>query len=380
MRSSNITSLNSVSTLQLEVLSPLHIGTTNEKLWIQNIDYYYDGAQVVVLDQYKMVKALSKAYTSRGDDGLKAYQNLLAGNKNWDINRFLEDCDITPTTVAKNTYAVSNQPASEIRPLIRTGYNQPIIPGSSIKGALRSIFLHYLYNEVKPIVDNIERELFGNIGNNLMKFIRPGDAVCEEVGIVNCELFNLYQSYGNWESDYKQGFLISIEAFQKGASTTFRLGIADGLASILEKEGKRISRHLTPKYLNRIVKSGDPTTFLFKIINQYTRTHLEREIEFFKKYNQAEDVEYIISNLESYKELAQGENQCVLRLAYGSGFHGITGDWRFEDHTETIRRPDGQNRTWNARTRSREPARYKSRKITGLDIDATLMGFVKLSK
>jgi hypothetical protein len=61
-------------------------------------------------------------------------------------------------------------------------------------------------------------------------------------------------------------------------------------------------------------------------------------------------------------------------LAYGSGFHGITGDWRFDNHTETIEKPDTKNMVYDQTTRQKVPARYKSRKVAGVE----LMGFVKL--
>lgn len=373
-----INTLNTVETVQLEIVSPLHVGAAGEKLWIQNIDYFYNGEEVIIFDQSKLIRTLAKAFTPNGTAALSAYQNLLASNRNWEIEQFLEECGIAPFDIAKKEYAVSNAPASEIRPLIRTGVGQAIIPGSSIKGAIRSTIFHTLFKKFKPEEYRVDQTLFGDIGNNIMKFIRPFDAVCNQTGLINCELFNLYQNYGNWESDYKQQFLISAEVFLPSANTSFRLAIADGLMSILKKEGNRISKYLTPRYIDNVVKTDRPVQFLFKLINNYTRVHLEREIAFFKKYDQAEDTEYIIDNLESYLAYTQDENQCLLRMAYGSGFHGITGDWRFSDHTSTILRPDSKNKTWNATSRSKEPARYKSRKITGLDVDATLMGFVKL--
>lgn len=374
-----VKSLNTVVEVGLEVLSPLHIGGAGEKIWIKNIDYFYDGEEVKVLDQNKLVRALMEATTSSGDSALQAYQGKLAAGREWDISLFLEDCDIDYQDVAAKAYPVEVEPADEIRPLIRTGRNQTIIPGSSIKGAMRSVIFHKLFDQIGVRGDKPDRELLGDISNNIMKFIRPYDSECQQTAIVNCELFNLYQSYGNWESDYKPGFIISTEVFDRGATSNFRLCVADGLLTVLKEAQRTARRDLTPQFATHIINARNPVAGLFNMINIYTRVHLQREIDFFKKYNQAEDTDYIISNLEEYLQQATGENQCVLRLAYGSGFHAITGDWRFPDHTHTIRNPDMQNRVWNPSSRQREPARYKSRKITGLDTDATLMGFVKLT-
>ncbi|NRB54274.1 MAG: type III-A CRISPR-associated RAMP protein Csm5, partial [Saprospiraceae bacterium] len=275
-----IAQLNTTVDIQLEVLSPLHIGTAGEKLWKQNIDYFYTGDEVVIVDQTKLIRALIEATTDDGTSALQAFQSRLASGRNWDLEGFLEECDIDPVEVQVASYPVEIEPAAEIRPLIRTGYGQTIIPGSSIKGAMRSVLFHYLYQQDLARGDAPEKELFGNISNNLLKYIRPGDAVCHETTITNSELFNLYQEYGNWESDYKPGFIVSTESFVRGATAKFRLAIADGLHRRLKEINSRSREDLIPRHAGKIVDVTDPISHLFTIINDYTRTHLERELAF----------------------------------------------------------------------------------------------------
>ena len=70
-------------------------------------------------------------------------------------------------------------------------------------------------------------------------------------------------------------------------------------------------------------------------------------------------------------------NACLLRMSGGSGFHAITGDWRFNDHLQTIEQPDRKNMVYNHKIRGKEPARYKSRRVAYPWKE--LMGFVQLS-
>jgi hypothetical protein len=112
--------------------------------------------------------------------------------------------------------------------------------------------------------------------------------------------------------------------------------------------------------------------------------HISREIAFFEHYDKtddgiAEDIDEVVDNLKSLLRQAQqaDENTCFLRMSFGSGFHGITGDWRFSDHTESVQKPDNQNLVYNFKTRSKEAARYKSRRLAFPSSDA--MGFVRLS-
>ena len=67
-------------------------------------------------------------------------------------------------------------------------------------------------------------------------------------------------------------------------------------------------------------------------------------------------------------------NECIIKLAAGSGFHSITGDWQYTDYT------GGLLDQKNNRDKLAKP---KSRKIAvtddgdGLFLD--LMGFLKLT-
>jgi len=70
----------------------------------------------------------------------------------------------------------------------------------------------------------------------------------------------------------------------------------------------------------------------------------------------------------------------LLRLGAGSGFHAMTGDWQFDDHTETGYHQGGRNHG---------KKKYKSRKLA-FEWDETRgnegeyvfypMGFIELKK
>jgi len=225
---------------------------------------------------------------------------------------------------------------------------------------------------VKLYGKNIDRLVLGDFSNGIMRFIRPYDVEIPKTKVSNIDLFNLYSSMTDWKSDWKDRFSISVETFKIGQDKgTFRLSVADGLV----REIKKKAPEALFKYLHHIIKNDKPIQFIFNLINEYTYEHLQKEIDFFKEYPEAEDTELIIENLEKLQEqTVNNPDSCVLRLAHGSGFHGITGDWRFDSHLETIEKPDTQNLIYDQNTRQRVPVRYKSRKVTGVE----MMGFVKL--
>ena len=207
-----------------------------------------------------------------------------------------------------------------------------------------------------------------------MRFIRVYDAHFEfsDTGTYTIDLFNLYQYGRGWESNWKKGFNIVAECFYPESTTNFRLSLAKPLADLIANKYNRPER--LPRNINKVLTTN-PFDHLHKMVNDYTRQHIDKEIEFLQKYDQANDADLMIENLQDLKRHTEGADSCLLRMAYGSGFYGVTGDWRFKNHLETINKPDEKNLVWSQTERQRVPAHYKSRRIIGTD----LMGFVKLS-
>lgn len=378
--------LNTNVDLQLEVLTPLHIGTADEKKWFKNMDFLYQGGNVHIIDSQQLYLQLSNLPANNNRTVLDLYTQYLADGRHHKIERLLRDNNVDLRNVVKHRFEYHDELPTEIRPLVRSGQGTPIIPGSSIKGAIRSVIFNSLYGKsnTRRYDRNTEKDLLGNFDRSIMRYIRPYDAELEETQLVDIDLFNLYSRGFNWKSQYKEGFTIVAESFRPESTTNFRLSIADGLVEMVEKGEKQLNNKFLPRYVRYVIpKRGDSVALLFGMINHHTRQHLAKEIEFFKKYPQAEDTDLLIERLEELQKRTQNESakmgkSCVLRMAYGSGFHAITGDWRFKTHTETIDYPDEENLTWSQKERRRTPARYKSRKVADNGDFFGLMGFVEL--
>lgn len=366
-------SINDSREITVDIITPVHVGTTSEKLMRKGTDFFYVDGNIYFVEFNQLLKvALSKGVR------MDTISNLLAENKVNDLQTYLfKTLKIDIEEVSYSVIDNSFNPGNEIRPLIRTGLGNPYIPGSSIKGALRSVLFNYLYNTENTdgiYPDKLERELLGNFDQSIMRYIRVYDApfVIKNTDVYKVDLFNLYQDKNNWDSNWKEDFNIVAECFSPNTSSNFRLGFSTPLATIISENYQK--GQLLPKNLKTAL-TRNPFEHLSQMINNYTRTHLEREIDFFKKYDNADDTDLIIEKLEDLLKYTEGSKSCLLRMAYGSGFHGITGDWRFQNHSSTIAQGDSKNLVYNRVSRTKEPARYKSRRIVGTD----LMGFVKLN-
>ncbi len=368
------TTLNSNYDLTLKVLSPVHVGAGAEKNWQRGVDFVETNGNIYVLQQNKMFEAMSEQllrdYTQRmSDANFREAEKLLIDHLDLD--------DISSPVFQYDGGKLNN----EIKTVSRNGLGRPYIPGSSIKGAFISAIFNYLHYQAGPAKHNrfINNDLLGTFAQSIMRYIRPGDTSTLQTQVTNVSLFNLFQNGSEWKSDYKDGFKISMEHFKTGTKSPFRLSVADGFGREVKAWGEKFHEPLLPKYYDRIVKGKDPLPHLFKLVNDHSSEHLQRERKFFEQYDQAPDTDLILDEIDHLQARIQTANgqTCILRMAAGSGFHAITGDWRFRNHLSTIQQPDAENLTWSQRNRRREPSRYKSRKIMS-NGDELLLGFVEI--
>lgn len=365
--------LNKKYNIELEVLTPLHIGAGAEKDWMKGADYISDNGNVFVLNHREISRQLSanelSNYLLKKDDvGLK---KKLSG-------KLRDVSDL-----------VFNEPAkseNDIKTFIKNGLtNKPIVPGSSLKGSIRSILLAYLISD-KNSIDrrdrNFEQKIFGsaNDGDEFMRFIKIADARFEITELVNTKIFNLYGTApdfnGGWKHEFRgstnnrfnpNGFNTIYEIIP--AKETGELSIA-----LSEKAFDNFYKNNKPKKKSEILHS-EPSQKLFAIINEHTKKYINKQIAFFKKYSNSE-TDKIIESLNTVLEAISNDNfSCVLQMSAGSGFHSITGDWQFDDFS--INGISNKGRVSRGQLNHSDSS--KSRKIATDGKTFDLMGFVKLS-
>jgi len=376
-------SINQNYNLKIEILSPVHVGGGSEKNWVQGIDYIIDEGLLYVIDTEKLYNKLIDIQLQNNKTALDVYTNALSKNNISEIEKLLRANQIDFDDISDTSYHFDNKdenktPSSEIKSLIRNGLGKPYIPGSSIKGAIKSILFNYLFRKVRPkVIDKYyDNELFGNINANIMRYLRITDAefTNTDTDLCNVRLFNLYKS-GLWRSKYKDGFTVWHECFAFDTTSETRCTISDGLIQLIRQK----SPDKLPANYKLVIAENNPIQFIFKLINNYTNSYIQKEIDFFKKFNQAPRTDEIISILEEFKDLTvDNTDSCILRMACGSGFYGISGDWRIADHLTTIDTPDEKNWVYSQTLRQKAPAHYKSRKIITNFDEYMPMGFIRL--
>ncbi len=389
-------SINQNYTLEAEILTPVHVGAGAEKDWLENADFVFDNGELYLLDHKKVIDAIgpdkfANALTAPNKTSLK---NMLPGPVADYASKVLE-CDANTN--------------NEIRAQIRAGLeNKPVIPGSSLKGAFRSVIIHHLEPSSRTKNNNqLNKQVMGSStdGDDFGRFFKITDVSFEKTKLTNSKIFNLTQKGNNFESGWKhanknntkpnfdpKGFNTVYEVIAPKQKGMFDLMLADlpwknlkpgrfYLKLKKDAERKRKQQKLDDiasleqrvEAKTQIVKG--PIEDLFGIINDYTHNYLEKEMAFFEKYNQAENTNKILESLAELKSLIPSDNSyCIMRLAAGSGFHSITGDWKLESHEINGLKKNGRKMQGSLNNE----LSAKSRKIAISHGQFMPMGFIKL--
>ncbi|MDR3272566.1 MAG: RAMP superfamily CRISPR-associated protein [Flavobacteriaceae bacterium] len=275
--------------------------------------------------------------------------------------------------VSDKIISLPTDTANDVKSFIKNELSgNPIIPGSSLKGAVRSVILDYLIGTQKPTRLD-EKDYFGdsNKGDELMRFIKFSDAEFSETTIVNTKIFNLKGSGNNWTGGWKH-------EFKGGTNDKYKPNGFNTLCEALLPSEKSVcsimlSKISFGKIVNQNLIHEKQKLFdlkeLFQIINNHTKAYLDKEIQFFTQFF-TDKTNEIIESLNNIKNQIPNDNSyCVLKMSAGSGFHSITGDWQYDDYVNIGIWSGGRNDG---------KKKYKSRKIAIHDGVFSLMGFVKL--
>lgn len=359
--------INNKYNIKAEILTPVNIGVGREKDWIKGLDYVESNGFIYKLSLHKMLQS--------GIDIAQLTDCLREKNEAKLLQLVKNRLDCVSEKKLKSPVNSNN----DIKAFVCNELSEcPIIPGSSIKGAIRSILYKYLSSGKQAK----EAQIFGSSekGDEFMRFIKFTDIEFLETGLVNTKIFNLRSEpnklLGGWKhkansTTYKfnsTGFNTVYEVLLPGQNAYGSLMLSEKLFNLYGEKHQLLGDAKKIIIENNYHK-------LFSIINRHTQLYLQKELAFFNKY-EAMHSNYIVDNIEYLLQQIRNvrENECILKMAAGAGFHIITGDWQFDDYSITDIKPDrGKNRGFYKGKPS-----SKSRKIALWNNGFQLMGFIKL--
>lgn len=386
--------------IQLETLTPVHIGSGEQLQGNFEYLYFQDENIIGVIDADKILGII--------------------GTDTENINRWVESIDnqqsileAIPELRKVDSEAISKRlihifdkapnPKNPIKEQTHLGKQQPTIPGSSLKGAIRTAILTKLIREKSNfasksdnLTDRRGRFNHGNIiteylandkkedwksgktfsrfsaNKDVMRFLRVSDFYFDNnTTVVKNTVINL-GDYGWGEKKRESAYW---ECIPQAATTFGTFQIPHDLLKQVEDNG----------YITRAdfkLEIFDEKR-LFKIINKHTLNLVDREIGFWEDQENPLAIGDYLEHLEKIESIIKNcdENTCVIRVGASNGWEFMTGGWaNGEDAYGDFILDDD---TWTKLKRSLRRKNYsddtpfpKTRKM----IDGGIpLGFVKLS-
>lgn len=325
----------------IEVLTPVHIGS-GVKL-AKDIDFTITTNTVTIVPQSELMK-----YLEKNPDEMEKF--IECGYKLDKIN--LGDLG--------KKYSISGERVYDISEFERNGFGKPYIPGSSIKGSLRTILLKNRFDllseekrdEILSRVTNTKKEwasepvlneIFGDTSNgNLMRALEIFDAEFEEVDLIKVLILSLTNEQGTsygWKQmgrppknidNPKYATSIFVEALPIGAKGYSSISLSKFLFNDLTaKEELKFSEPVL----------SDIEEFI-KITKSYSLEKLNEEKAFFQKLNSSKKLNEVISSIDSLISQINNlqKDEMILRISWGSGWKGMTGDYLDDNWLNSFRR------------------------------------------
>ncbi len=332
---------------KITLKTPVHIGS-GEKL--SSIDSMPLGDRYAVIDIAKILEEIKN-----NSKALNEFEKL---GFRFKIKDFLNNYKINPNEAIKYTlYNSQHLRPWEINEMVKTGFGNPLIPGTSLKGALRTvIFWHLFKNSPKNKIQNIlsdilkkadpqkrgsaddllDHYLLGKDPNyDLLRSLQVGDA---EFEILNLQLIDVkVLTLDNrrdflWKKMGRQGFntpdplkatSIYCEALPINTASTVKIKpdkylLEDKIASTqLDFSAKKRYFFDLPKYCN-----------------EFANNFISQEIEFFEGCKMGRILNFY-KGLQ--KEISQDDDSFLLHLGWGSGWRGMTGNYLEEEMLSEFR-------------------------------------------
>jgi CRISPR-associated protein Csm5 len=318
---------------KLECLTPVHIGSGADL--IRSVDFYSDGGFTEILDTDLLLTAAG---------AIEGFADAIRRGSG--IAPFLKARGLNPASFRLHRVQGAIE-AQRVRLAIRAGDGRPMIPGSSLKGALRTLLFATWTSEAAPHAGARPLPIRQALDSALSG--RPSARGLEET------IFHFRTDrirHGDPKTDVLRTVLVSDAMFAPGnlrvvsskavGTTRNTLTAAEALESsaaalLTLKLGDRfLSQRLS--FPNAIPDAG--------ILAGWSRLHadylLRGDIDFFKDNREPR----IVERLEAiHSQVQESQPEAItLRLGWGTGWRTMTGDILTSEERGRVLRRVGKTR------------------------------------
>lgn len=356
---------------RMEALTPVHVGS-GESLK-KDFDFFVIKGRVWLVSASLLMAEIEKLGADRIDTFTRAIEDHQAGQ--WIGQQGIKMDKISRASM---NLPGGDKTPREIRAQIRNGFGKPYLPGSSIKGSLRTAIIRKLLpnltKDIKMQVNDQElcKELLGKDAKmNLMRTLAVGDfSVCGEAGVTlnNALVYRLKSATNMMPKQVgpykkKTDMKICIEHLQ---SSSICQGTISLDCFLPEKDNEK-------KCFDFKARLDLP--WLISACRELADHTIATELDFFrdKTGKPVADIRKFYQELqEEQKQLKK--NEVIIQMAWGAGWRGMTGQLlEADDLNDNIRK------RLNLAKNYLDFPFPKSRRIVTVNGESRPMGWVKIS-
>lgn len=337
--------------LILESLSPVHIGSQERGL--DSGDFIKDGKFCYVVDDAKLSESLRQWGLSQ-----KFSTEVMNSRGNFSLYSFLKNCkkasesDLIQIAAYRMESSSAQGRIRYPKPFIRDGQFRPFIPGTSVKGAIRTAILYSIVNRdevklnefrsyVKKKLDEIERrsqdkrmdswtkenqkKWFSQIfmDDILIRFNLPPSRIQygPNTDILRCLKISdslnypdrlrledvMLMSLRSGRVPYnKNDTILNVECIPPGVNLEFTLSIDKDILKLFQKQNKLPFNNLDD---------------IIGMIKEFCKEQWDEEWDFFDWLKDSKDV-----SLQQIRSFYDPDYNSAIRIGWGSGLLGTTLD------------------------------------------------------
>lgn len=315
----------------VELLSDVHIGTGTEL--VKDIDWIAPGdGWVYFADGEKLLTTVFQRAEDSGMEMRQVANTLAAGTLADQVKMgWLTKADFGEQHPLFR-YRLRGSPATvNIREQIKDVHGQPYLPGSSLKGALRTVLAVGAAMRTKADFSNlnpgrswaaqpVERTLFGGDPNHdLLRALQVGDS--QPVGPDRLALrrANIYPTASTSYRGRSKGLDVDVETLTRGTRLILPIHVP---TELLENRNTAFDRRRREE-LGQWEQKAQWLERLTRSAQQNARILLEDEITFFQEHTDVPAVHQFYNTLvDVFSQLKP--NEMLLVLGWGGGWHTKT--------------------------------------------------------
>ena len=352
----------------IELITPVHIGSGDR--YVENFDYFYDYKKksLFVFNRRRLLQQVA-------DAGAEIINSFTRAVEEETLDAWVkgkpEGINMHQTLV--HSFSCQKKPR-DIAVQLRSGMGEPLLAGSSLKGAFRTAIIARLSHEerrktVKKIIKN-KNDSDGEIcavflgkdaQNNLMRTLTVTDALfSNDDG--NIEEVAISRLVGKGKRMEDKPFHLYVEKISSNSKSFCQVS----LDNFLNNQGKNALGFYITLSLD----------WLIEAVRMKTKKTIHTELDFLQGIHgkHTDDLRRFYEGLNKRTEQLD-DNEVILQLAWGSGWNGMTGELlEKEELTPPLRRKlqlAGQSKYLDFPF-------PKSRRLAVSDGRAVPMGWVRL--